>query len=126
MSDAAAAPKVVKTPKKKTSKPKKPATHPKYSEMIAKAVGALKERGGSSRAAILKYIIKNYNVGSNTTVLNSHLKMALRAGVKSKSLKQVKGMIRDNNRCIVEKRPLKVLKRYSSGCIIIVVQALIF
>ena len=28
--------KQVKTPKKKTSKPKKPATHPKYSEMVAK------------------------------------------------------------------------------------------
>ena len=41
MSDAAAAP-VKKTPKKKTSKPKKPSAHPKYSEMIKAAIAALK------------------------------------------------------------------------------------
>ena len=31
-----------KTPKKKTSKPKKPSAHPKYSEMIKAAIAALK------------------------------------------------------------------------------------
>jgi hypothetical protein len=36
--------------------------HPKYGEMIGEAVSALKERGGSSRAAILKYIMKNFQV----------------------------------------------------------------
>ncbi len=79
-------------PKKKAAaKPKKPAAHPKYSEMIAQAVGSLKERGGSSRAAILKYIVKNFNVGKNEKSVNSHLKMALRAGVKNGALKQTKG-----------------------------------
>ena len=36
------------SPKKVTKKsaPKKPAEHPKYSEMIAKAITDLKERGG--------------------------------------------------------------------------------
>merc|ERR1712038_52814 len=81
----------VKTPKKKVSKPKKPANHPKYSEMIKAAIGALKERGGSSRQAILKYILKNYNVGKEEKIANSHLKLALRAGVKNGSLKQAKG-----------------------------------
>ena len=33
----------------------KPASHPKYSEMIAAALGALKERSGSSRQAILTF-----------------------------------------------------------------------
>jgi hypothetical protein len=47
-----------KSPKKKTAaKPKKPSAHPKYSEMVGKAISALKERGGSSRQAILKYIM---------------------------------------------------------------------
>ena len=59
MSDAAPA----KSPKKKAAKPKKPATHPKYSEMIKAAISALKDRGGSSRQAILKHIMKNNNVG---------------------------------------------------------------
>ena len=80
------------TPKKKAAaKPKKPAAHPKYSEMVAQAVGSLKKRGGSSRAAILKYIVKNFNVGKDEKSVNSHLKMALRAGVKNGSLKQTKG-----------------------------------
>jgi hypothetical protein len=38
------------SPKKKVAaKPKKPAAHPKYSEMVGKTIAALKERGGSSR-----------------------------------------------------------------------------
>ena len=76
---------------KNAAKPKVPAAHPKYTEMIAAAVGSLKERGGSSRQAILKYIVAKYNVGKNETVVNTHLKMALRSGVKSGSLKQAKG-----------------------------------
>ena len=42
--------------------PKKPAVkpaHPPYAVMIAAAIKALKERGGSSRQAILKYILAN-------------------------------------------------------------------
>ena len=90
MSAVAAKP-VVAKPAKKAAKPKVPAAHPKYTEMIAAAVGSLKERGGSSRVAILKYIVAKYNVGKNETIVNSHLKMALRSGVKSGSLKQAKG-----------------------------------
>ena len=83
----AATPKVAK--KKAAAKPKKPAAHPKYAEMIQAAVSSLKERGGSSRQAILKYICANYKVDDKAA--NSHLKLALRAGVKNGSLKQSKG-----------------------------------
>jgi hypothetical protein len=39
------------SPKKKVAaKPQKPAAHPKYSEMVGKAIAALKERGGSLAA----------------------------------------------------------------------------
>ena len=87
MSDSAAP-----APQKKVvKKPKAPAAHPKYAEMIKAAVSSLKERGGSSRQAILKYIMKNFNVGKDEKVVNSHLKLALRAGVKNNSLKQSKG-----------------------------------
>merc|ERR1711994_343549 len=72
----------------KAAKPKKPANHPKYSDMIKAAITSLKERGGSSRQAILKYISANYKVGDNAA---SHLKLALRAGVKNGSLAQSKG-----------------------------------
>jgi len=99
MADSVAAAQVVaevkaKTPKKKAATAKavkKPTDHPKYSEMVQQALGTLKERGGSSRQAILKYIVKNFKVGSDDNVVNTHLKMALRAGVKNASLKQSKG-----------------------------------
>lgn len=89
MADVAPAPAATKA--KKPAKPRKAAAHPKYSEMIAAAVAALKERGGSSRQAILKYIIKNYKVGDNEAATNSRLKLALKAGVKKGTLKQAKG-----------------------------------
>lgn len=54
------APKVRKV--KKTSAP---SVHPPYLEMVTQAVTVLKERSGSSRQAILKYILANYQVCSN-------------------------------------------------------------
>ena len=84
MSDVAASPKKVK----KVTAPKKPAEHPKYVEMIVAAVTTLKERGGSSRQAILKYIKANYKVGDNC---DTHVKLALKRAVVATTLKQVKG-----------------------------------
>ena len=83
MSDAPA-----KSPAKKKAAPKKPAEHPKYIEMIAAAITALKERTGSSRQAILKYIQANYKVKDNAAV---HLKLALKRGVATGALVQAKG-----------------------------------
>ena len=87
-----AAPAPVKTPKKKAAaKPKKTASHPPYLEMVQKGIAALKERGGSSRQALLKYIVANFKVGENTTAVNARLKTALKNGVKNGALKQSKG-----------------------------------
>ena len=87
MSDAAAP-----SPKKSASKAKKaapkPAEHPKYGEMVAVAIGALKERSGSSRIAILKYLTANYKISDGA---NTYLKQALKRGVASGEFKQVKG-----------------------------------
>ncbi|XP_063679169.1 uncharacterized protein LOC134814813 [Bolinopsis microptera] len=47
-------------PKKKAA-PKKPAAHPMYKDMIASAISELKNKGGSSKLAISKYIVSNYN-----------------------------------------------------------------
>ncbi|ELU12649.1 hypothetical protein CAPTEDRAFT_40512, partial [Capitella teleta] len=60
-------------------------------EMVAAAVTSLKERGGSSRIAIFKYILKNFNVGAEEKKINAHLKLALKAGVAKGTLKQTKG-----------------------------------
>ena len=86
MADTAAAP-----AKKKVTKPKVPAAHPKYVDMIRAALESLKERGGSSRQAILKYIMANFKVGNDVNSINAHLKMALKNGVKKGALKQAKG-----------------------------------
>ena len=81
MSDSKASP-------KKKAAAKKPADHPKYLDMIVAAIVALKERTGSSRQAIKKYITANYKVGDSA---GTHLKLALKRGVASGALKQVKG-----------------------------------
>lgn len=78
VSESAPAPEVSqkKVPAKKTaaaSKPKKvkqPAPHPSYGDMVKAALVALKEKKGSSRAAILKYILQNYKVGENLTAVS--------------------------------------------------------
>ena len=78
MSSPAAASPAKKAKKAKVAK--KAADHPKYGEMIAAAIGALKERKGSSRQAILKYISANFKVGDNAA---THAKVALKRGVAS-------------------------------------------
>merc|ERR1712165_362159 len=56
--------------------------------MIAAAIAALKDRTGSSRQAILKYICANYKV--DAAKAGQHLRMALKAGIKKGTLKMAK------------------------------------
>ena len=60
MADAAPAPVMAKVVKAK--KVAKPAAHPTFKAMFLAAIPALKERGGSSRQAILKYVVANNKV----------------------------------------------------------------
>uniref|UniRef100_A0A224YY73 Histone H1/5 n=1 Tax=Rhipicephalus zambeziensis TaxID=60191 RepID=A0A224YY73_9ACAR len=97
MSDAEVKP-AVATPKAKgrksaggAKKAKKPVNHPKYTDMVKKSVEALKERGGSSRQAIHKYIMSHFDVGKDTKVVNTHLKLALKRAVQTGLLKHSKG-----------------------------------
>ena len=88
---APAAPKAPKSPKpKKAAAKSAPSAHPPYLEMVIAAVKALKERSGSSRQAILKYILANYAVGTDPKAANLHLKQALKRGVTSGALKNTK------------------------------------
>ncbi len=90
MSEVTAPVTAPKSPKKSKTV-KKVATHPKYSEMVQQSIAALKERGGSSRQAILKYMMKNFNLGNEEKTVNVHLKLALKTGVTKATLKQTKG-----------------------------------
>ena len=62
MSAAAAAPET-----KKAAKPKIPTAHPPYASMVNAVIKSLKERTGSSRQSILKYVVANYEVESRVT-----------------------------------------------------------
>ncbi|KAB7508005.1 Histone H1.0 [Armadillidium nasatum] len=79
-----------KAPKEKKVITKKTSTHPKYSIMICEAIKTLKERSGSSRQAIVKYIVSNYKIDEKTA--NTQVKLSLKREVQSGSLKQVKGI----------------------------------
>ena len=65
----------------------KPATGPKYGDLIKVAIVALKDRTGSSQQAITKYIIANYPNAKNVTAL----KGAFKKGVESGALVKNKG-----------------------------------
>ena len=66
----------------------KASNHPKYSVMIESAIKALKERNGSSRQAILKYVTANYSLEPKKAAIQ--LRLALKRAVATGSLKMAK------------------------------------
>merc|ERR1712037_933966 len=65
---------IVKAKKeKKLAKAKTAPSHPTHGVMITAAVGALKDRTGSSRQAILKYICANYKVDDKKAATQTRL-----------------------------------------------------
>ena len=80
-------------PAKKATKVKQPAaapTHPSYATMISSAIKTLKERGGSSRQAILKHIVANYKI-ADPAKAQVYAKLAIRKMLANEKLIQVKG-----------------------------------
>lgn len=89
------APKVARNrvrPARVAPRPKRQLIHPPFSEMIIKALVTLKETGGSSCQAILKYIQKNFEFTYGERVINRYLKKTLRSGVRSGMFKQSRGI----------------------------------
>merc|ERR1712112_296868 len=72
----------------KVAKPKPAAQHPAYNVMIAAAITALNDKTGSSRGAILKYIIANNKV--DATKAATQVRLALKRGVAKGVLKTAK------------------------------------
>merc|ERR1712106_1277827 len=79
MSDAAAAPKA-----KKAAKPKVPAAHPPYATMIAAAIKGLGDKKGSSRQAILKYVVANNKVDAAKAAVR--VRLALKKMIVAKKV----------------------------------------
>ena len=88
----------------KVKKVKAPAAHPKYSVMIAAAIAALKDRSGSSRQAILKYICANYKVDAAKAAVQ--IRLALKRGVAKGALK----MARESGKGAGSYKLVKVVK----------------
>ena len=59
---------------------KKSSNHPTYAEMISAAILSMKDRTGSSRQAIAKYVCANYKVDADKAAL--HLRKALKKGLE--------------------------------------------
>merc|ERR1711944_155662 len=100
---AAAAPKV-----------KKAAAHPKYSVMIAAAITALKDRTGSSRAAILKHVVANNKVDAAKAA--TQVRLALKGGVAKGALKMASAKGKNAGsyklvKVVMPKKAKKVVKK---------------
>ncbi|KAH7029202.1 uncharacterized protein B0I36DRAFT_325253 [Microdochium trichocladiopsis] len=80
-------------PPKKTegaaSKPK--ASHASYQDMITDAIVALKERNGSSRQQLKKYVRANNTITVSDNMFDSLFNKALKAGVDKGTFEQPKG-----------------------------------
>ncbi len=88
--EKAKAPKTVEVPN--TSKLNIPAAHPNFSVMIHAAIAALKEHNGSSRQAIVKYIMSNYKVGTDQKAIDSSVKEALKSSIQKGLLKAIRNV----------------------------------
>ena len=82
------------TPKKVVKKTKVAATHPPVAQMVPAAIKALKERNGSSLAAIKKYITANYK--ADGAKLAPFIRRYLKKEVESGKLKQIKASYKLN------------------------------
>ena len=105
MSDAAAPAKPVKKTTK-AKKPKAPAAHPPVAQMVNAAITSLKERNGSSLAAIKKYMAANYKC--DVAKLAPFIRRYLKKGVADGKLKQIKGSFKVDKTKV--EKPKKVKK----------------
>ena len=94
--------------KKAVRKPRAPASHPPYNEMVVAAITALKERNGSSRQKIIKYIRDHYTVSEG---FETHVKLALKRGVTKGTLSQTKGTGASGSFKVVKKETKPAAKK---------------
>jgi len=73
-----------------TKKAATPADHPPYKDMIKDAIIVLKERNGSSRQAIKKYVLNN-NKGIKESNFDTQFNAAIKRGVLAGDFVQPKG-----------------------------------
>ena len=75
---------------KKSSAPGSASSHPPYLDMITEAIETLKERNGSSRQAITKYIAGTHNIDVKDKRNLNYIKQALKRGMEKGKIINVK------------------------------------
>jgi histone H1/5 len=93
-----------------TKKVVKPAAHPPYGEMVKAAIRELKDRKGSSRQAIIKYIRANFKVSATENV-ESFVRRSLVAGVKGGRFVHTKGVGASGSFKLAEKTTAPKVKK---------------
>ena len=94
----------------KAKKPKAPAAHPPVAQMVNAAITSLKERNGSSLAAIKKYIAGNYKV--DMVKIAPFIRRYLKKGVADGKLKQIKASFKvDKTKAEKPKKAKKPAKK---------------
>ncbi|KAI0427874.1 linker histone H1 and H5 family-domain-containing protein [Xylaria sp. FL1042] len=71
--------------------PKAKSTHASYQDMITEAILALKDRMGSSRQSLKKYVKANNTITASDNMFDSLFNKALKAGVDKGVFEQPKG-----------------------------------
>ncbi|KAI0536226.1 linker histone H1 and H5 family-domain-containing protein [Xylaria digitata] len=74
-----------------SSAPKAKSTHASYQDMITDAILALKDRTGSSRQSLKKYVKANNTITATDNMFDSLFNKALKAGVDKGVFEQPKG-----------------------------------
>ncbi|KAL2255913.1 hypothetical protein VTK26DRAFT_2491 [Humicola hyalothermophila] len=74
-----------------TTKTKASPSHPTYQDMITDAIIALKDRNGSSRQSLKKYVRANNNIVATDKMFDALFNKALKAGVEKGVFEQPKG-----------------------------------
>lgn len=88
--------------------------HPTYLTMIKRAILALNDTKGASKAAILKYVAQNYQLGENLPVINTHIRNALKKGLDSGEVKQTKGHGASGSFTVAPAHNMKKAKKMTS------------
>ncbi|VDM54634.1 unnamed protein product [Angiostrongylus costaricensis] len=100
----------------KPKKAKEASFHPTYPSMIRKMVSKLKvSESGSSRAAILKFMMSRCNLADYFTKINSHLRIALKNPVMNGELKQIKGIGASASFRLGKKKSVSATKKVGGG-----------
>jgi len=89
--------------------------HPQYDVMIKEAIADLKERKGSSRQAILKYLMANFDLGDDVKIVNNHLKKALVRMTEADVLRRPKGIGSTGSFRLASKESKKGKKKEDAG-----------